>query len=53
MRTKLLPYEDELYLEIDKQFLEVLKITLETPLELTVEGRALIITPIHSDEDKQ
>jgi antitoxin component of MazEF toxin-antitoxin module len=32
---------------IDKPILEILKIDMKTPLEITTDGRNLIISPVH------
>ncbi len=37
-------------LVIDKPVLELLRITMKTPLELTTDGRNLIISPVRDDK---
>ena len=45
MIKKLSRHGNSLALVIDKPILELLKIQAETPLEVSTDGRALIITP--------
>lgn len=45
MIKKLTRHGNSLALVIDKPILELLNISQETPLEITTDGRALIISP--------
>ena len=45
MVKKLTRHGNSLALVIDKPILELLKITAETPLEISTDGRTLIIAP--------
>ena len=38
---------------IDKPLMELLNITLNTPLKLSTDGNSLIITPINSNEREE
>jgi len=38
---------------VDKAILDLLKITAETDLELTTDGKSLIITPQFADSDRR
>jgi antitoxin MazE len=40
-------------LVIDKPVLELLKITPETPLEITTDGRTLVLSPVRDDERQE
>lgn len=39
-------------LVIDKPILDLLKITPESPLEVTTDGRVLIVAPVRSKKDE-
>ncbi|MGD8562832.1 MAG: hypothetical protein PVG03_09860 [Desulfarculaceae bacterium] len=45
MIKKLTRHGNSMALVIDKPILELLKISPDTPLELTTDGRALIVSP--------
>ena len=36
---------------IDKALLEVLRIDMDTPLEITTDGRSLVISPVRDGDD--
>ena len=46
MNKTLIKHGNSLALVIDKPILEMLQITADTPLELTTNGNAILITPI-------
>ncbi|MEO1997900.1 MAG: AbrB/MazE/SpoVT family DNA-binding domain-containing protein [Planctomycetaceae bacterium] len=46
MNETLIRHGNSLALVIDKPILEMLKITANTPLELTTNGDAILITPV-------
>lgn len=48
MIKKLTPHGNSSALVIEKAILELLKITLQTPLEIATDGRNLIISPVGS-----
>ena len=45
MERKLVEHGDELAIVLDRGMLEELDITLDTPLEISVEGRTITIHP--------
>jgi antitoxin component of MazEF toxin-antitoxin module len=45
MIKKLVAHGNSAALVIDKPILEILKVTMDTPLEITTDGRNLIISP--------
>jgi len=40
-------------LVIDRAILELLKISPDTPLELSTDGRSLIVTPVHDEQKRK
>jgi antitoxin component of MazEF toxin-antitoxin module len=50
MVKKLIRHGNSLALVIDKPILEMLRITPETPLELTSDGDSLLISPVRDEE---
>lgn len=48
MIKKLVSHGNSAALIIDKPILDLLKVTLDTPLEITTDGRNLIISPVES-----
>lgn len=52
MTKTLIKHGNSLALVIDKPILEMLRITADTPLELTTNGDALMVVPIR-DETRQ
>lgn len=46
MNKTLIKHGNSLALVIDKPILEMLRITADTPLELTTNGDAILITPV-------
>ena len=48
MIKKLVTHGNSAALIIDKPILELLKVNLDTPLEITTDGRNLIISPVES-----
>ena len=54
MIKKLIHHGNSAALIIDKPILELLHVNMDTPLEITTDGKNIIISPkqnIHSDED--
>ena len=52
MKKKLIRHGNSLALVIDKPVLEMLRISADTPLELTTDGDSLLVSPIR-DEARQ
>ena len=52
MVRHLVPHGDDLALVIDKPTLELLHLDAETPLEISTDGRVLIVSPA-SDEKRR
>ncbi|MEW6052685.1 MAG: AbrB/MazE/SpoVT family DNA-binding domain-containing protein [Nitrospirota bacterium] len=50
MIKKLVSHGNSAALIIDKPILELLKVTLDTPLELATDGRNLIISPVETSK---
>ena len=50
MSKTLIKHGNSLVLVIDKPILELLQITADTPLELTTNGDAILITPIRGKQ---
>ncbi len=48
MIKKLVKHGNSLALVIDKPILELLRVSEETPLELTTDGSALLISPVRA-----
>ena len=53
MIKKLTKHGNSWALVIDKPVLELLKIDVDTPLEITTDGRTLIVSPAASADRKQ
>jgi len=53
MTKKLVRHGNSAALILDKPILELLNVTMETPLEITTDGRNIVISPAtsHSEED--
>ena len=47
MIKKMVSHGNSAALIIDKPILDILKIGMETPLEITTDGKNLIISPVH------
>lgn len=50
MIKRLTPHGNSAALVIDKPVMELLGITMDTPLKITTDGRSLIISPIKDPE---
>lgn len=50
MLKNLVPHGNSAALIIDKPILEILKVDMNTPLEITTDGESLIISPVHNKE---
>ena len=53
MIKKLVQHGNSAALILDKPILELLNVTMDTPLEITTDGRSLVISPAtsHSEEE--
>ena len=51
MIKTLTPHGNSAALIIDKALLEVLRIDMDTPLEIATDGRSLIISPVRDGAD--
>ena len=50
MIKKLVSHGNSAALIIDKPIMELLNVDMETPLEISTDGRSLIISPIENDK---
>ena len=50
MIKKLVSHGNSAALIIDKPILELLKVDMDTPLEISTDGRSLIISPVESEK---
>jgi len=48
MIKKLTHHGNSVALIIDKPIMELLNITVDTPLEITTDGKNLVISPVHN-----
>ena len=53
MAKRLTRHGNSLALIIDRPILELLKIDPDTPLEITTDGKVLIITPVRDPKDRK
>ncbi len=53
MIKKLSKHGDDLVLVLDRSILEQLKIDEETALELTTDGRVLVVSPVADEEYRE
>ncbi|HEY5314604.1 MAG TPA: hypothetical protein VIK18_18875 [Pirellulales bacterium] len=53
MITKLSKLGDELVLKIDRSMIEQLSIDDNTPLELSIDGQSLILTPVRDEQRRE
>lgn len=53
MITKLTPHGDGFALVLDNEVLELLDIDPETPVEISIEGGALIVSPVRDEERRE
>ncbi len=53
MHKTLIKHGNSLALVIDKPILEMLQITADTPLELTTNGDAILITPVRDKRQQR
>ena len=53
MTKRLVRHGDSAALILDKPILELLNVTMDTPLEITTDGRSLVISPTvsHSEDE--
>lgn len=50
MIKKLVSHGNSAALIIDKPIMELLNVDMETPLEISTDGRSLIISPVENDK---
>ncbi len=50
MIKKLTKHGNSMALVIDRPILELLKIDVETPLDISTDGQVLIISPVHDEK---
>lgn len=53
MLKNLVPHGNSAALIIDKPILELLRVDMNTPLEITTDGENLIISPVHDKDRKK
>jgi antitoxin component of MazEF toxin-antitoxin module len=53
MIKKLSKHGNSLALVIDRSILDLLKIDENTPLEMSTDGQALIVAPVHDEEHRK
>jgi len=53
MTKTLIKHGNSLALVIDKPILEMLQISADTPLELTTDGDAILVSPVRSKKRQQ
>ena len=53
MIKKLTKHGNSMALVIDRPILELLKIDVETPLEISTDGQVLIISPVHDEKRRK
>lgn len=53
MTKKLIQHGNSAALIIDKPILELLNVTMDTPLEITTDGRNIVISPASSESEAE
>jgi len=53
MITTLVKHGNDLVLLFDEPMMEMLQITPDTPLEVTTDGKCLLITPVRDKTDQK
>lgn len=53
MIKKLTRHGNSAALVIDRAVLDLLNIDIDTPLEVSTDGKALIVTPVHDEERRK
>ena len=53
MTKKLIQHGNSAALIIDKPILELLNLTMDTPLEITTDGRNIVISPASSESEAE
>ena len=53
MTKKLVKHGNSAALILDKPILELLNVEMDTPLEITTDGKNIIISPTTSEKDEQ
>ena len=53
MTKKLIKHGNSAALILDKPILDLLKVKMDTPLEITTDGKNIIISPASSDHDEK
>ena len=53
MTKKLVQHGNSAALILDKPILELLNVTMDTPLEITTDGRSIVISPADSHSESE
>ncbi|TVR67996.1 MAG: AbrB/MazE/SpoVT family DNA-binding domain-containing protein [Spirochaetaceae bacterium] len=53
MIKKLVQHGNSAALILDKPILELLNVTMDTPLEITTDGRSIVISPARSNSESE
>ena len=53
MTKKLVQHGNSAGLILDKPILELLNVTMDTPLEITTDGRSIVISPVTTHSEQQ
>ncbi len=53
MTKKLVKHGNSAALILDKPILDLLKVEMDTPLEITTDGKNIIISPANTEHDEQ
>ena len=53
MIKRLTKHGNSLALLIDRAILDLLKIDVETPLDISTDGQVLVISPVHDEERRE
>ncbi|TVQ36674.1 MAG: AbrB/MazE/SpoVT family DNA-binding domain-containing protein [Spirochaetaceae bacterium] len=53
MTKKLVQHGNSAALIIDKPILDLLNVSMDTPLELTTDGRSIVISPVRSHSEDE
>ena len=53
MTKKLVRHGNSAALILDKPILDLLNVTMDTPLEISTDGRSIVISPADADSDQQ
>jgi antitoxin component of MazEF toxin-antitoxin module len=53
MTKKLVQHGNSAALILDKPILELLNVTMDTPLEITTDGRNIVISPVSANSESE